>query len=238
MPSTPLDPGVLQRLRAHSTPTICNAVETFEVRPRDQGFMDAGVRCVLPHLPPMVGFAVTARIVAAGRPQTTDGPGRYAFWEHVCSVPAPRVVVIEDMDPTPVGSYWGEVQANIHRALECAGAVTNGGVRDVEEVAALGFPLFASCLLVSHAYVRLVEIGGPVRVGGLEVRPGDLLHGDRHGVTHIPTEVAPHLDAAVDRLARREAEILAACQAEPFDLPRLRRVYGAGAGAETRPREW
>ena len=226
MSSTPLDPGVLERLRAHNTPTICNAVETFDVRPRDQGFMGADVRCILPQLPPMVGYAVTARIVAAGRPDTTSGLGRHTFWEHVCSVPAPRVVVVEDLDPTPVGSYWGEVQANIHRALDCCGAVTNGGVRDVEEVAALGFHLFASCLLVSHAYVRLVEIGGPVRVGGLEVHPGDLLHGDSHGVTSVPIEVAPHLDAAVDRLSKREAEILAACRATPFDMQRLRRVYG------------
>ncbi len=226
MPPPPLDPEVLARLRAHSTPTICNAVEAFDVRPRDQGFMNAQVRSILPHLPPMVGYAVTAKIAAAGRPEAPGGPNRHAFWQHVLSVPAPRIVVIQDLDPTPVGSYWGEVQANIHRALDCCGAVTNGGVRDVQEVAALGFHLFASCLLVSHAYVRLVEIGGPVRIGGLDVRPGDLLHGDRHGVTSIPIEVAPGLDAAVARLSRREVEVLSACRAEPFDLRELRRVYG------------
>lgn len=221
----PLSPEVLERLKAHSTPTVCNAIEEFRVRPRNRGFMGPGVRCIYPERPPLVGYAATATISAAQPDSARRGPSRAEFWEYVLTVPAPRVVVIHDLDPTPVGSYWGEVQANIHQALGCVGAVTDGGVRDIDEVRALGFQFFAACLLVSHAYVHLVDFGGTVTVGGLEVSSGALLHADRHGVTTVPEEIAPRLDEAVAEVARREQRILAACHAEPFDLERLKGLY-------------
>lgn len=222
----PVAPEVLARLKAHTTPTICNAIEEFAVRPRNRGFMGPQVRCVYPELPPMVGYAVTATIRADQPDAHRRGPGRAEFWDHLLTIPAPRVVVMQDLDPTPVGSYWGEVQANIHRALGCVGVVTDGGVRDVDEVRTLGFHLFSSCLLASHAYVHIVDFGGPVTVAGLEVRPGDLLHGDKHGVTSIPPEIAAEIDTAVARLAEREQRIFAACQREPFDLAALRALLG------------
>jgi len=221
----PLSPEVLERLKAHSTPTVCNAVEEFDVRPRNRGFMGPGLRCIYPELPPMIGYAVTATISAAQPDARRRGPSRAEFWDYVLTVPAPRVVVIQDLDPTPVGSYWGEVQANIHRALGCVGAVTNGGVRDIDEVHALDFHFFASCLLVSHAYVHLVDFGGTVAVAGLEVSSGELLHGDKHGVTTIPEEIALRIDEAVVRVAEREQRIFDACRAEPFDLERVKRLY-------------
>jgi regulator of RNase E activity RraA len=215
---------VLERLKAHSTPTICNAIEEFALRPRHLGFMGPGIRCLFPELEPMVGYAVTLRIRAAEEPPAPPPP-RAAFWEFVRQQPEPRVVVVEDLDPTPVGSYWGEVQANLHQALGCVGTVTNGGVRDLDEVRALGFHCFASCVLVSHAYVHIVDFGGPVRVGGLVVRCGDLLHGDKHGVTTVPEEAVPELDAAVQRVAAREARIIAASRRRPLDLDALQAAF-------------
>lgn len=225
MPSA-LPSEVLEALRRHSTPTICNAIEEFDVRPRSAGFMGPGVRCVFPERAPTVGYAATARIRAGAPHAPAGGPRRADFWDYVLSVPPPRFVVMQDLDPTPLGSYWGEVQASIHRALGCVGVVTDGGVRDVEEVAALGFQMFASCLLVSHAYVHLVDFGQPVRVAGLEVASGDLLHGDRHGVTGVPAEVAPEIDAAARRVAEREQRIFDVCRADALDLPRLKELLG------------
>lgn len=221
----PVAREVLERLRAHSTPTICNAIEEFQIRPRNEGFMGPQIRCVYPDLPPMVGHAVTATIVAEQPDARRRGPSRMDFWDYILTIPAPRVVVMQDLDLTPVGSYWGEVQANIHRALGCIGVVTNGGVRDVDEVAALDFHFFSSCLLASHAYVHLVDFGGTVTVGGLQVRPGDLLHGDKHGVTNIPGEMAPRIDEAVQAVAERERRIIDTCQAEPFELDKLKTLF-------------
>ncbi len=222
----PVSRVALDRLKAYSTPTICNAIEEFAVRPRHLGFMGPEVRCVFPELEPMVGYAVTLRIRAAAQPVPPPGPSRLEFWEFVRTLPEPRVVVVQDLDPTPVGAYWGEVQANVHRALGCVGTVTNGGVRDLDEVRALGFHCFAACLLVSHAHVHIVDFGGPVRVGGIMVRSGDLLHGDKHGVTTIPADLVPRMEEAVQRVAEREARIIGACHARPFELEALKAVYG------------
>ncbi len=222
----PLDPAVLKSLHMLSTPTVANAIETFDVRPRNVGFMSPEIACILPDLGRMVGYACTAKIRAARRPEPGEAVPRRAMWEHILSIPEPRVVVIQDLDDEPIGSFWGEVNANIHRALGCVGTVTNGGVRDLEEVGDLGFHLFASRVLVSHAYVHVVEVGTPVEVGGLTVRPGDLLHGDQHGVIEIPREIAPELFAAAKRVEERERRIIELCQSAEFSLDRLSELYG------------
>ncbi|MCM8748252.1 RraA family protein [Thermomicrobiaceae bacterium CFH 74404] len=226
MAQGPLSPAVLRALQTLNTPTVANAIETFNLRPRNQGFMDASVRCMLPGLGVMVGYAVTAKIRAAEPPAPGAAIPRRRMWEYILSIPEPRVVVIQDLDDPPVGSFWGEVNANIHRALGCVGTVTNGGVRDLDEVEQLGFHLFASQVHVSHAYVHVVEIGTPVEVGGLTVHPGDLLHGDKHGVIQIPLEIAPDLFRAAKEVEARERRIIEVCQSPDFSIEKLSELYG------------
>ena len=103
--------------------------------------------------------------------------------------------------------------------------MTNGGVRDLDEVRALGFQLFAGAVMVSHAYVHLVEVGQPVAVGGLTVRPGDLLHGDQHGVVVIPRPIAGEIPRAADEIAARERAIIALCRSPDFSLERLSALF-------------
>ena len=136
--------------------------------------------------------------------------------------PAPFQPRLEDLDqPPPVGAFFGEVNANIHRALGCVGAVTDGGIRDMDEVEALGFPIWASSVIVSHAYVHLVDFGGTVRVGGLAVGPGDLLLADRHGVVDIPPEIAGEIPEAVRQIEVREKTIIGYCQSPDFSADGL-----------------
>ena len=221
----PLTPDELDALRAITTPTVANAIETFNVRPRNEGFMDASVRCIFPELGAMVGYAVTAKIAAREKPDKALPP--WEMWEAMARVAGPRIVVIEDLDyPQPVGSYWGEVNGSIYKGLGCAGTVTNGGVRDLPEVRATGFHFFASCVLVSHAYVHLVEVGAPVSVGGLTVRPGDLLHGDEHGVISIPGEIARELPAAAARVEGYERPIIDFARSPDVSAEGLRKLFG------------
>ncbi|HYB91696.1 MAG TPA: RraA family protein [Candidatus Binataceae bacterium] len=218
-PAAPLDPAILAELAGFTTPSVANGVETFNVRPRDEGFMDGTVRCIFPNLPTMVGYAVTARIHAASQ---GDRVAPAELWKHAVSMPTPRIVVIEDLDDPPgVGSFWGEVNANVFRALGCIGVVTNGGVRDLREMEALGFHAFAGSICVSHAYVRVVEVGIPVKVGGLTVRPGELLHGDRHGVMNVPVEIARELPAAIRGVEADERVLIGYCQSREFNLDGL-----------------
>ena len=217
--AVPLSPAEIEALRKISTPTMSNAIETFNVRPRSEGFVDSSVRCILPELGVMVGYAYTLTIRAS---REEPSPSPLDVWKELLEIPEPRVVVIQDLDaPNPVGSYWGEVNGNIHKALGCVGTVTNGGVRDLDEVRELGFHLFASCVLVSHAYVHVVEFGKPVRVGGLTVKPGDLIHADKHGVLRVPPEIARDLPKAAADFEAKEREIISFCQSPEFSPQKL-----------------
>jgi 4-hydroxy-4-methyl-2-oxoglutarate aldolase len=217
--AVPLSPADIEALRKISTPTMSNAIETFNVRPRSDGFVDSSVRCILPELGVMVGYAYTLTIRAS---REEPSPSPLDVWKELLEIPEPRVVVIQDLDaPNPIGSYWGEVNGNIHKALGCVGTVTNGGVRDLDEVRELGFHLFASCVLVSHAYVHVVEFGKPVRIGGLTVKPGDLIHADKHGVLRVPPEIARDLPKAAADFEAKEREIISFCQSPEFSPQKL-----------------
>lgn len=219
----PLDPKLLDELRRISSPTIANSIETFNVKPRSAGFVSSEIVCRFPRLGAMVGYAVTALIRAEQPPLEGHRAAESAWWEHVSQSPAPRVVVMQDLDePRGIGAYWGEVQANIHRALGCVGTVTDGTVRDLPEAEALGFHFFSAHVSVSHAYIHMVDFGLPVKVGGLVIRPGDLLHGDQHGVIVIPPEIAARIPEAAARIEARERTMIAVCQKPGVTLDELK----------------
>jgi regulator of RNase E activity RraA len=215
---------VFQAIQRLDSCTLSNAIEAFNVRLRNEGFADATVRCMFPQLPPMLGYAVTAKIRCSGPPP--EGHAyfeRTDWWNHVVSALAPRVVVIEDIDKKPGrGALLGEVHANILMALGCVGAVTNGAVRDLPAVLGTGFHFFARNVAVSHSYVHLVSVGEPVQVGGLKVKPGDLLHGDCHGILAVPQELAPQLPEAAARIMEKDRNLVSLCRAPDFSLEKLR----------------
>jgi 4-hydroxy-4-methyl-2-oxoglutarate aldolase len=221
----------LDELRKLSTPTISNALECFNIRPRNQGFMSPDIKCFFPDLGVMVGYALTARMQANMPAAGNMTVAPLAYWEYVLTTPIPRVVVIQDMDEHPVGSLWGDVNSSIHRALKVQGVVTNGGVRDLDGVHKMGgFHFFARDVLVSHAYDHLVDFGTPVEVGGLTIHPGDLLHADRHGVITIPHEIAAEVAAVGHTIDDLEMELISYCQSgnfTPQGFAKLRATVGA-----------
>lgn len=216
----------LSALAAISTPALANAIETFGARPNNQGFAGPEIRPLFPELGTMVGYACTLRI-AADRPAPAEGGAPLAYWEYVARSPGPKVVVVQDLDAEPVGAFWGEVNSNVHRALGCVGTVTRGGVRDLEEMRRAGFHAFASAVLVSHAYVHVVDFGAPVQIGRLNVHHGDLIHADRHGVLVVPTEIARDLPRAAATIERLEREIIDCCHAPDFTPRRLAEVWNS-----------
>jgi regulator of RNase E activity RraA len=217
---------VIEALRKITSPTVANAIETFNVRPRNTGFMSSELRALFPELGPLVGYAVTAVIRAEPAPIDGHRASTFGYWDYIATVPEPRVIVVHDLDdPRGQGSQWGEVQANIHKAMGCAGVITDGSVRDLDEVRALGFQFVASHVSVSHAYVHLVDFGLPVKVGGLWVKPSDLVHADQHGVVTIPADVAPRIPDAVAKIEATERRIIGLCQSSDFSVERLRALY-------------
>jgi 4-hydroxy-4-methyl-2-oxoglutarate aldolase len=181
----------LEKLARFDTATICNAIELFEVRPRDHGYMNAAIRCCFPELRPMVGFAATAAFRASGLPATGNAYGRLADQiQQFESLPGPAVVVFQDLDCPPVGATFGEMMCRTYQSFGSVGLITTGGARDLDQVHPLRYPVFSNSVICSHGYSHLMNIGAPVHVGGLYIRQGDLIHGDRNGVTTIPLDIA------------------------------------------------
>ena len=214
----------LEILRRLDACTVANAIETFHERLRNEGFADNSVRCQFPHLPPMLGYAATVKVRGSAPPTAS---GNYAdrtdWWDYILSLPAPRVVVVQDVaTKVGLGSLLGAVHINILRALGCTGAVTNGAVRDLPAAEKLSFQLFAGSVSVSHAYVHIVEFGTPVEIGGLKIQSGDLLHGDLHGVQTIPASIAGKIPLAAAEIIAREQELITFCQSKGFSVEKLR----------------
>lgn len=214
----------LGALRNLDTCAVADAVETFDLRAKNVGFTNASVRCLSEELPPMVGYAATARLRSGDRPMSGRSyHDRTAWWNSILEVPAPRIAVLEDIDDPPgLGAFLGDVHAAMLQAMGCIGYVTNGAIRKLRAVRDMGFHVFAQNLAVSHAYARIIDFGSDVQVGGMEVRPGDLLHGDRHGVISIPKSIATEIPRAAARIAERNRQVLAACRAPEFSVDRLR----------------
>jgi 4-hydroxy-4-methyl-2-oxoglutarate aldolase len=214
----------LEILRRLDACTLANAIETFHERLRNEGFADSSVYCLFPHLRPMLGYAATVKIRGSAPPTTASNyTDRTDWWDYILSLPAPRVVVVQDMaTKIGLGSLLGAVHVNILRALGCAGAMTNGAVRDLPAAEKLDFPLFAGSVSVSHAYVHIIEFGTPVEIGGLKIESGDLLHGDLHGVQSIPSDIAGKIPRAAAEIIAREQELISFCQSKDFSIEKLR----------------
>jgi 4-hydroxy-4-methyl-2-oxoglutarate aldolase len=187
----PVTKETLKRLAAFDTPTICNVIELFDVRPRYAGYMNAQIKSNFPEMAPMVGFASTASFRAGAFPGAGDAYGSMERQvEGFAELPGPAVVVFQDLDDPAVGATFGEVMCSTYKGFGSVGLITSGGGRDLLQVKALGYPVFTGSTICSHACCHILHIGMPVRVGGLAVNPADLLHGDANGVTNIPLEIA------------------------------------------------
>src|SRR5229473_3482032 len=201
--------AVLDQLRRFDTPTVCNVVELFDLRPRTAGYMDARIEACFPKLPPMVGFVATATFRSAAPP--ASGNVYAGIADQVASfgeLPGPPVVVFQDVDSPCASATFGEVMCTTYKTFGAAGLITSGAARDLDQVEALAFPCFADGVISAHGYCHIPQIHVPVHVGGVMIHPGDLLHGDRNGVTTIPNEHAAAIAAACPEYMAAEAIVL------------------------------
>lgn len=190
----------LLQLKRWNTPTIYNGWEqiTRHDIARD-GFNIEETRDFMPQMGPMIGYAVTVVIEPSNPAHKQNGSANAEYSRYVASIPGPKIVVVQDLDkPLVLGSLWGEVNSNRHRALGCVGTITDGAIRDVDEMTNAGFKAIARRLCVGHAHVRPVRWNCEVEVFGTKIQPGQLIHADKHGFLAIPPEdEARLLEAAV-----------------------------------------
>lgn len=216
----------LDELRQYDTCILANAIERFNVRLCNTGFTDSSIHCRFPEAPPMVGYAVTARLRSGDAPIAGNSfRDRTDFWNAILTIPAPRILVLKDIDDPPGrGAFVGDVHAAILKALGCVGFVTNGAVRELPGVRQLGFQLFSGSLAVSHAYAHIFDFGTRVVVGGMDVNLGDLLHGDRHGVLTVPAQIAARVAGEAASLQQLERKVIDFCRSKEFSVEKLSQV--------------
>lgn len=204
-----LNEALLDQLQQFDTPTVCNVIELFDIRPRNRGYMDSRIRCNDPSLPPMVGLAVTAAFRSDAPPQGGDAYGSMQQQlEQFAAVPLRPIVVFQDLDDPPVAAVFGEVMCSTYQAFGSVGLVTNGAGRDLDQVRDLKYPVFTGSTICSHAYCHILHLGLPVRIGGLTVNQGSLLHGDVNGITDIPLEIAAEVADVAPEFIAAEAIML------------------------------
>ena len=219
-----LTPEHFDALRRLDTCSLANAIETFDVRLRNEGFTRGEVRCLAPRPEPMLGYAVTVRMKSSNPPTGAHDYGdRDDWWDYIQELPTPRVLVIEDIDEEPRDSaLFGFSHVSIWKALGCIGAVTDGAIRDLPSILESGFHLYGSGLIPSHGYSHIVDVGEDVKVNGLEVSHGDLVHGDVHGVITIPFDIAAKVPEAAAKLKERDRGVIDFCNSADFTIEKLR----------------
>ena len=190
----------LIQLKRWNTPTIYNGWEQItKQNPASDAFNLEETHDFMPQMGPMVGYAVTLVIEPSNPKHKVSNPNAYKEYLHyVAHTPGPKIVVVQDLDkPQIVGSFWGEVNSNVHKSLGCVGTITDGAVRDLDEMTNAGFKALAKRLCVGHAFVTCVKWNCEVEVFGRKVLPGDLIHADKHGFIVIaPDEQSKLLEAA------------------------------------------
>ncbi len=239
-------PADLKLLAQYDTPTISNVIELFECRPRNAGYMDSRIRACFPEMPPIVGYASTATMRTAYA--RAEGAVYSTLDEQVArfaDLAGPAIVVFQDLDDPPVGATFGEIMCASYQCFGALGIITSGPARDLDQVRRLGFAAFSDGVVCSHSYSHTTSIHQTVRVGGMEVRPGDLLHADANGVCSIPLDIASEVAQASAEFVAAEAVVIECarrgnCRVEAYaearqETMRLiaelgKRARGAGRG--------
>jgi 4-hydroxy-4-methyl-2-oxoglutarate aldolase len=223
---TSIGSDLLAFLRSVDSPTIANAIENLKIRDRCEGYIGGSVRCMFPDLGVMVGHALTVTMDSQPGP-VADREGLGRMWEALLRTPRPSIVVVKDLTAAPTRTaYFGEVMASVAKACGAVGVITDGGLRDISEVRAMGLHYFSPYPVVSHGNFRIVDVGVPVTLDGQRIEPGDLLHGDLNGIVIVPTEALSQLPEGVDQVRRKERKMLDYIRSPEFNLKGFRDLGG------------
>jgi 4-hydroxy-4-methyl-2-oxoglutarate aldolase len=214
---------LISYLKTVDSPTLSNAIEELNVRPRHEGYAPLNIRCIFPEFGRMCGYAVTAQVETVSRMTTADRAGFIELFELIHRSPKPGVVVFQEIGGSrELSTHCGDVLATIFTRLGVVGLVSDSGIRDIPEVRAIGMHYFAQGAVVSHAHFHVVRVNVPVHVEGLVVLPGDLLHGDENGLITVPKRPVEEIARAVDGVRSREKKLMDYVRSDAFTIDGLR----------------
>lgn len=233
-----LSPDLLRVLKSVDTPTVCNAIEVAQGRRGFKNFTRKTMLASDANAPAMVGYACTAQIAALEPPKESSDTIKKRRMDYYRAMAAavksgPTICVVEDVDDEKaVGAFWGEVNTTVHKGLGLVGTITNGLMRDLGDMAN-DYPVLAGGIGPSHMYVHIRSVSQPVKIYGMAVNQGDLLHADCHGALVIPDEVLPNLNYAVNKLLETERLILEPARQPDFNIDEFEKAWAAFEAART-----
>ena len=214
---------IFKALTKYDTPTLCNALEILDSKSQKKGYTKKEFFCLNKSLPPMIGFVRTAKIYSNNNNKHITAKERTKYYKYMSDGNMPKICMIEDANINPVGCFWGEVQTNIHQNLNFKGVITNGSIRDLDDVAR-NFQMLARSVLPSHSYIELKSIGKSVKIGGEQFKHDDIVHADQHGAVIIPLEYLEQLPKAINTVIKNEKPILDLCKGKKFSLKKLEAI--------------
>jgi regulator of RNase E activity RraA len=212
--------SLLNLLRSVDTPTVCNAIEVAQGK---RGFNDftRGTMLASDTKGVIVGYAVTAQIAAIEPPTEAVSvirERRMSYYKAMSENVKPSIAVVEDLDyPNCIGAFWGEVNTTIHKGFGMSGALTNGVMRDLGDMAE-GFPVVAGSIGPSHGFVHVRSVNQPINIFGMNINSGDLVHADRHGAVVVPTDVIDDLETSILKMQQTERLVLDPARKKGFDF--------------------
>ena len=219
-------PEQLAWLNSVDSPTIANAVEPFKVRDRCEGFIGGSVRCMFPELGVMLGYALTVTMTSKPGP-VASREGYWKMWRALEQAPKPAVVAVQDISGAPTRcAYFGEVMATLAQRLGAIGVISDGAIRDVDEVRGMGMHYFAPYPVVSHGNFEIVDVNIPITLDGQTVNPGDLLHGDVNGIVIVPPDLVDKLPEQVEKIRVREKQSIDFVRGNSFTLDEFMKMSG------------
>ena len=217
---------LLEFLATIDTPTVANAIESFQLLSRAEGFPSVAVRCLFPELGVMCGYAVTAQVETVSNVNALQEAAFVDLFAAVENSPKPAVVVMQDIGSDPHrAAHSGEVMCTIFSTLGAIGLISDSAVRDLLAVRKLGFHYFARGAVSSHAHFRIVRSNVPVHVHGMSVRPGHMLHADENGIITVPEECLETLPDAIRKVLEKEKALLDFVRQPGFTSAMLRNRF-------------
>lgn len=233
MKHSTLSGDVMDQLKNYDSATISNAIEDFQVRKRTEGYTSWDIRCQFPELDPMVGYAVTCTMDGTTADQK-GGNRLHEFIDVLSGSASPIVVVIQDVGPkTNRSCFAGDLICSVYSALGVVGLVTDGGVRDLKGIKERSpdFQIFSPGVVVSHGNGVKIDINVPVVVGGMQINPGDLIHGDENGLVNVPTSIAKEVITKAAQVRDTETKLFDYLDNGSYNLEGLKRHIGRPTNA-------
>lgn len=199
--------ALLEGLREFDTALLANTLDTIDPTPAEAFYMSGDIQSLTPDLGPTVGVAVTCQVDTSTPGGAADWAPYHAQIDRIAAMSLPVVWVVETVGARPEHEcVTGDGMGKTLYAAGCLGVVTNGFCRDIAGCRTVPFSVHGRGTIAHHCAIRFTAMDVAVHVGGIEVRPGDIVHADREGVIRIPESAAESVLAQAPAMRALEHE--------------------------------